>query len=93
MTNLKISATIIEEIMLKEFWRRIEFQPENREMDVYRRIAEATSTRKDGSINIDVSDEELEELAKEASFSGFYQEASGSWRSWLALEKQIKKVR
>lgn len=93
MVNLKISATIIEEIALKELDKRIEFYPDQIAMDVYRRISAATSTRKDGSINIDVSPEELQELAQEARFAGDSLEADGSWQAWAALGRQIRKVR
>ena len=93
MQNLKITAAIIEDVALKEYDRRIESQPENKPMDVYRRIVNATSSRKDGSINIRVTNEELDELSIEARYSGDSLEASGCWRAWAALARQIRKVR
>lgn len=97
MVNLKISATLREEIIASELDRRIEREPESLEMDVYRRIANAQPTRKDGSMNIDVTDAELDELYAEATYSGDPSEAcdpqAGYIKAWAALARQIRRVR
>ena len=66
-------------------------------MEVYLRIEAARSTRKDGSVSIEVSDPELQELYSEADFSSdptmVEDPSAGYLKSWAALKRQIDKTR
>ena len=97
MTNLKITAGIIQEIVDRDLDLRIEQEPNNTAMEIYRKIRNTPVTRKDGSINIEVTAAELQELYAEADYSGMYESASdptaGYIKAWAALARQIRKVR
>ena len=97
MTNLKITAGIIQEIIDRDLDLRIQQEPDNPAMDIYRKIRKTPVTRKDGSINIEVTEAELQELYAEADFSGDFRDASdptlGYIKAWAALARQIRKVR
>ncbi len=89
MTKVKISSTIIDEICLRELWNY-----GDKARFVYAKIRDTKSTRKSGSIVIDVDADELNELFQEAdSWSGSFDDYTmpkGEWLAWKALRKQIK---
>ena len=87
--NLRITAKVIDDIIERELWHRTQAGSL-----VYERIAIAKSTRKDGSISVEVVQTELDELRTEARFSGDYNEAYdlGAVSAWSALGRQIKKL-
>lgn len=89
MKQLRITAKVIEDIVERELWNRTDAGCE-----VYDLIASTKATRKDGSINIEVNETQLNELRTEARFSGDYIEALdfGAVRAWAALKRQIAKV-
>lgn len=92
MKRLKISKTIVNEIYLRELWSRD--INENEGMAVYAKINDARSTRKDGSVIIEVSEAELKELYQEAdAWSGNFDEymmSRGEWMAWRSLKKQCR---
>lgn len=97
MNNLKITAGVIQEIVDRDLDLRTEQEPDNPAMEIYRKIRNTPVTRKDGSINIQVTEAELQELYAEADYSGMYESASdptaGYIKAWAALARQIRKVR
>ena len=97
MTNLKITAGIIQEIVDRDLDLRIDQESDNLAYDIYRKIRNTPVTRKDGSINIEVTEAELEELYTEADYSGDFRGTSdptaGYIKAWAALGRQIRKVR
>lgn len=83
MTQIRISETIRWECMSSEL--------ENHH-SVYAKIKDATP-RKDGSVLIDCTPEEVQELKEEAddrSRGEFWIEGF-PWRAYLALKKQIQR--
>ena len=87
--RLRITAKVIDDIAERELWQRTEAG-----CTVYERISNSKSTRKDGSIKIEVSQSELDELRTEARFSGDYTEAYdlGAVSAWSALRRQLAKA-
>jgi hypothetical protein len=92
MKKVKISATIANEIYLRELWSRDIEEAEG--MGIYRKISEAKSTRKDGAIIIEATEAEIQELYEEAdSWSGNFDEymmGRGEWMAWKSLKKQCR---
>jgi hypothetical protein len=97
MTTLKITAGIVSEVAIRELWARADELEAPECYKVYRRIEEASSTRKDGSITIEVNAAELEELYVEADYhsdrQAFCDPSADYLKSWASLKRQIEKVR
>ena len=97
MQNLKITAGVIQEIVDRDLDLRIDQEPDNPAMEIYRKIRNTPVTRKDGSMNIQVTEAEMQELYTEADYSGDFRAASdptaGHIKAWAALARQIRKVR
>jgi hypothetical protein len=97
MITLKITDGIKADVSLRDLWARASNPKEPEFMAVYNLIYETKSNRKDGSISIQVSDLELQELYNEADFSsdplGAVDPSAGYLKSWAALKNQINKVR
>lgn len=93
MKKVRITAPIISEVSLRELSSR---EHEGEGMSVYSKIATATSTRKDGSVLIEVTEPELMELYKEADYwsDSFdeYMMPRGEWMAYRALKKQCKSL-
>jgi hypothetical protein len=91
MTQVRITSPIIGEVYLRELWER-----DSDGMQVYSKIAQAKSTRKDRSIDIQANYDELFELHQEADYwSADFSEYSMSkseWMSWRALAKQTREL-
>lgn len=92
MAKVKISATIVNEIYLRDLWSRD--ITENEGMAVYAKINDAKSTRKDGSVVIEATEAEIKELYQEAdAWSGNFDEymmSRGEWMAWRSLKKQLR---
>jgi len=92
MTKLRITEPIINEVFCRELWDR---EHEGKGMSVYSKIAKTKSTRKDGSIYIEVNNDELTELKEEADYwsDSFdeYMMSRGEWMAWRALGRQCRK--
>ena len=97
MTTLKITAAVKDDMYQCEYHTRADRPNEPEAMKVYSRIADTKSTRKDGSISIEVSEAELDELYREAEYSGDSTSAvepgAGYIRAWAGLKRQIEKAR
>lgn len=92
MRQVRITAPIISEVELRELANRDDAPG----MSVYTKIHNAKSTRKDGSILIDVNDDELRELYNEADYwsDSFdqYMMPRGEWLAYRALKKQCQRL-
>ena len=95
--NVRITRGIIQEVFAGELWTRSEDPSESSGMAVYQLIRDTRSTRKDGSITIVVTPEELDELHEEARYLSDSSQAddpsAGYIKSWAALRWQIAKIK